>query len=783
MGRKLFRLFPYYYQFVLAFLISLCFGALVFLWGNGYLDGSHMTSVYEATTIIKTLKEDKTLNYINDSITSGDISKARSRFNFFEDKVKKVNRIVRMDSYMPVEQNGKKLKESFSRLQTISNVNDAYRVLEEKAMNFSSYVKANKWRTLTRMSSIVQMRLTKNNGEFNGLGKTMSQVNKDIASMENITMSSILASNEKSEIMNRLKSLKVEIEILNNFSNERAGFLQNFKRYKNSFESWVTELGPELSLQKIEADRYGHYFLFLLVGLMLMSGILMAAGYIFQKKYEAEIGAQIEEKVLKINENNLIRTDELSSDFSLEFKQKFEQMKKYIHKRMMFGSIFQDSLPFPSVLLDSNLKVTWANQYFKEMWKLNSDDIQLDKISWDFLAKSTNLGQNDPVIEAHKNGIAGIYQIQVKTPEQKKFGPYEMYVSPIEYNGDISIQVYLYSLESLQDTIESQGRSIIGPITRTMDALLAGRFDSAFKEQIKSDYDVADINDIYEKICKHNEHATLQKEGLLSEIDRLEDESADMKKSLDDVMGLNKAAIEANLKVVKDLKIVRDKFIELAGVVDEYKELNANLRDSLHQSIQDYHISVRKNEGLFGSFSDALSAIPSVEKFKDEIKVIKNEMVSIKNKISQSIGKVVDSSKLDINSELKFKQAGAIERVNADLAALNDVIASIDKKMVFLDVQFSKTQMIFKEHKRRISENKVENEGIRQKDLLESFKGQNTYLSDLETRSQRIEDVVIDKLKSVYSGYKANTKVAYTVNKLIQDKDGFVEKSATETEV
>jgi hypothetical protein len=57
---------------------------------------------------------------------------------------------------------------------------------------------------------------------------------------------------------------------------------------------------------------------------------------------------------------------------------------------------------------------------------------------------------------------------------------------------------------------------------RTIEALVNGTFDFEFQESIKTDFQVAGIEHIYQSFLKFNDYVTLQREGLLDEIDRLE---------------------------------------------------------------------------------------------------------------------------------------------------------------------------------------------------------------------------------------------------------------------
>ncbi len=747
-----------------------CFSTLFYLWSKGYLDGSHTSSVYEVTQTIDGFKEDKSLEYISEAVAMGEVNRAVRKFDYFENKLRKVNRIIKDDSYANLEKGGIAIKDSFSKLLSISKTEDAFRVFHEKIKSFEKYVVQNNWQTLTRMSSRVIGRLASKKSASKNLEKTIEDTMRDLRIMRKVTLTSVLSPEEKQNILSRLDSLRVELELLGNYAITKKSFDEVQNSYKKSFEQWLSTLQPKLSSQKVEADRYGHYFLYLLVSLIFLSASLLGFGHLLQKKYETGLQASIEAKILEVNEKNLIEGKEFGDDFSYDFKNKFSKLGQYVHKRMRYGTIFQETLPFASVLLDKNLKVTWANQYFCDIWSISQDEVMNEQISWDYLAKYTNLGENDPVFEAVKNDVAGIYQIQAKAEGQQSFEPYEMYVSPVKYKGERSIQVYFYSLASLQDTIENQGRSIVGPITRTLEAMQNGQFDSKFQEQIRRDYEVANIVDIFEKFLRQYDYVTLQREGLLDEIDRLEDQISDTRKVIYDIVGFNSEIAQNNLELVKDLSIVRNKIIEMASISDNYKKLNQTMKSLLEKNMEQNRSSINKNTNLFDAFEEGLKSVPSVDKFKEELKVLKSEMTSLKNKISQSVDKLINSTTINIGSEINYKQSAIVDRIHTDLNTLSETIAVLDKKMVFLDVQFSKSTMIFDEHRKTILDNKADSEKSHYQRIYDEYKYQAKELEELEKRTDLVEDEIVSKLRSIYESYKMNTKAAISVKSLIDEK-------------
>ena len=171
--------------------------------------------------------------------------------------------------------------------------------------------------------------------------------------------------------------------------------------------------------------------------------------------------------------------------------------------------------------------------YFMKIGGLLDYKERNEILTWDFLKKYTNLGESTPIISALKENIAGIYQIQVKINADTM--PYEMYVSPINYADKIKIMILFYPLRSLEETLANQTKAIIGPVSRSLEALMSNHFNPVFKDNIKNDFDAAGINQLFDKFCKYNEFVCQQRMGLLKEIERLENNLYDQYKLVDDL--------------------------------------------------------------------------------------------------------------------------------------------------------------------------------------------------------------------------------------------------------
>ena len=144
-------------------------------------------------------------------------------------------------------------------------------------------------------------------------------------------------------------------------------------------------------------------------------------------------------------------------------------MNAYFEKRMSFGSIFQEALPLSAILLDKNLKVIWANNQFCDDWCISEEEIKKDYMSWDFLNKLTNIGNDDPVLEALKYNVAGIYQVKIKANDEAEVRPFEMFVSPTSYQGETRVMLFFYDLTNLEQTIQEQAKGILNPVKSSLE--------------------------------------------------------------------------------------------------------------------------------------------------------------------------------------------------------------------------------------------------------------------------------------------------------------------------
>ena len=164
----------------------------------------------------------------------------------------------------------------------------------------------------------------------------------------------------------------------------------------------------------------------------------------FYKRESMKNEKFIESQIMTVVKRGIIgNACQINSKISSKTQNEIHKAHEFLQKRMRFGQVFEATLPFSAILLDSNLKVIWGNDNFFQDWGLSNQDYQTH-LGWDSLRQLTNLGQTDPILDASKNGMAGIFQIQVNLAEKAQPLPYEMYVHPVDSDDERNIMVYFY---------------------------------------------------------------------------------------------------------------------------------------------------------------------------------------------------------------------------------------------------------------------------------------------------------------------------------------------------
>lgn len=753
MNVKFGRSLQTYYAVTFFTLVCLVTYGIYYFWNNGPVNIDNVSSVFEATLQLDELKKRDDVKRVWTLVENDRVRDAVTTLDNLEKDSKKLNSIASLDKFKSLEESMGVSKKSLNALISYPELATVITVLSNKVSNFENFVVQNSWRTLTRISRRINAKVkpsrTRGAGYFKAkkLTRLWKSVREDIRLMEKITESSVLSREDKNLILTKSKTLKTEVNMLGRYLRDLSNFRKDFKKTDSAYQGWFKSIEPEISLKRIQFERNSQNMLFSLVGIVSLMVLFSAFGFFVYRMSESKNKSAVEKIVVGAIKDGVL-PDETTFDQTLSprVREEFDKYREYIHKRMSFGSIFQDAMPFSSILLDSNLNLVWANGLFYEHWDLDEYKKSDDNITWDFLQRFTNLGENDPVLSAVKDDVAGIYNIQVKTKHDNESQPFEMYVSPVQYANQRRIMIFFYPLRSIEETLTNQSKSLVGPVSRTLDALTTGNFNADFKERIVRDFDIAGITEVWAKFEKYNTFVTGQKDGLLQEIERLENDLYDQFKLVNDVQGVLSQKEELQ-------KVAMTKFNEaknsIIGIVELRNEMEALYQNTVVTSkglFRDEVSLLSQSQKMSDVLIENKKALENVDSVRREYKKLKGNVDQFKGRMLQLLDQSLIFQKNDSNT---YKIEQSLNKIKLEVKSFEKVLFEFSKISVALDVNLSKVQIILQQSETpdfSLLRERMEDA----RDLIETDMFN---VSRLSRNGQLKDDEMITSLKGLYQAF------------------------------
>ena len=767
----------------LYYAISISLGTLIvsagigYFWFNGAINVNNISSIIEAQSLTQELEKRNEIDKIIELVSKDQVREGVTLADDLEKNIIEINELHSVDeTYKALTNETLNHKNAINALISYPKLETIYQILIKKADAFFDFVKDNNWKTLTRTSrklvAIIDNEKRNGNLDHKKISSLHWRLNQDINYMNNITKGSVLSEVDKNKIIDKLASLESEMKMLKKFSKDLKEYENNFFHFKNNYDAWLKDIKTSLSLKRLEGQQDSKKLILFLIGSVTYFFLVLIFGFVVQKKNK--IRGQKENETLFINMINydLMNRDEKNFDeFSDQFKKEFHKFKSYLDKRIKFGTFFQEALPIPAILLDSDLQLVWANSHFYRQWELEGQKGK-ENISWDYLQKFTNLGEEDPVITGFQNNIAGIYQIQIRTSPNKDLIPFEMYVSPIKDQDSTKVMIFFYPLKFMEETLHNQSKTQLGPITKTLDLFLKGSFTSESKEKVKKDFEIADIEGIYNKFEELNQMFNLQKDGLFKEIENLENDLYDKIKLLQDTQKLVERGILIQKTGFQKFSELKHSVVEVVDTRQEMEQVYLSTvvnskelfqgKDELLKLVELIKEKVQQQKAIF----DRL--ISHQKDFKEEKELILNQ----RNKIYQALNQTLQFKK---SSNVEEQLKDSLENLKVEIKGVDKIIESINKYAKTLDVLISKSELL---------SNSGETEDMNYHELLRALQDKVETdifnLSKLTKKGHENDEHMVQNLKNVYESLINNHKRMMEAVQLIRDeKITFEEKAGT----
>jgi hypothetical protein len=722
---------------------------IFYFWGLGFLDGSKSKDLHKVNYTLESILKKKPVQAIQKLVLDENNKIALSGLDNLEKELKEINDTVSDSNFSQISDELQQIKSNVASLVSFTKTDKVIEIFNDRVKNFLNYVEKNNWRTLTRSTNRV-LSMSSGYVNKNRLETFTKKVENEMSLMKKATLDSILTQSEKKEIIKKLDGFNTELKMLKKYQAKKKQFIGMIRGYSKTLNAWIGQISPEISVQKLKLEQMGKYFIMSLFGILSICTALFAGGFFYNKKQRVINSEKFEDFIKEYVSENLIKGKMLElSSFSESFNDYSLDTQSYIDKRMSFGQIFQQALPFSSMLLDSNLKLEWANNEFCDDWNIDKENLKTSNISWDFLIKFTNLKDNDPIIEAVRNNIAGIYQVQLQLNDSNENKPFEMYVSPVKCGNETKVMTFFYPLESLEETINDQAKSIIDPVNRLLRSVSANSTNLSEIGAFESEFKQANISNLFGSFKTYFRENDKQKVRLFDEIEVLNSKMNEYEDILLSLESEN-SIIKSNLEQFQDgLKVFKLNIIQLFESHED-QSLQFNLsKDLISQGLVKFQKVSDGYSNIVDLSNLSITSLTKMGEFKNKLKFLRSNLDESKARLSHSIGQMVHLKNKFESTDLKSKYLQVYNKINDEFSNFSVDLKSLEKEIVSIEVLMSKNDMLLGSFQAEISSINLDQENFEVNELRHSFNG----LSD-DFDNDVIQGDIIESLQEMFSGYK-----------------------------
>jgi hypothetical protein len=700
------RVVHFYYVVVLVSLTGLFAYGAKYYWESGLLNIEYVSNLYDGTSKVHAVKERGDIEEIKKFVDGDRIKDANRIFNRLEQDIRDLKSIKPGDKNT-FEESTKKVKASLSNFQLAPELTTTLNNISTKVSNFETFVSENKWPTLSKMA--INLRIKSSPGRLMQGGlynfektQNLSQsISNDIEAMTNFTDSSGLAVDIKSAILNRIQIIKSEASILENYVDEHKKFNRLYKDFSNDYQAWFKFVEPEIALKKIQFEKSSQsiiYSLIIIFSSMIASLVLGMVVYNFSTKRGAR---KTEKLILDTIKEGLLPVEVKSNNkYSPEFKNELEKYRDYVHKRMSYGSIFQEAMPFASILLDSNLNLVWGNAHFYDQWQLQSfNEEGGDSLTWDFLQRFTNLEDNSSVLSALRMSTSGVYNVLVKNASMARPLPYEMHVSPVDYSSQKRIMIIFYPMSETEARIGNQKLALMAPIIKYIDSCLNDEaMDSKVKNQLRGESERVGVTELYTRFSHYVEKNEAKFDELSAEIERLENELHDRQVTTAEMRQSLVSSFETQRTSVEKFNQFKTAVTSVLDARDQLEEQFKFALNSSRDFYKDQNRILTNAEKAEKNVDDYVKSLKTITVLKTEFKELKGNVEEFKSRVTQVLDQLLifqshdeDNNRFDqFLGKIKLEMKG-FEKV---LSGFNQVVTQLDVTVMKLDMMVESRERI-----------------------------------------------------------------------------------------
>jgi hypothetical protein len=751
------RVVHYYYLLVLVLMTS-AFGYGVFhYWSIGTLNIDSISGLYDGTNRVKVVKDRNNIDEIKKFVDSDRIKEAQVSFTKLDQDIKDL-KVIKSIEDQSFEENYKKLKDSIVELQTAPELTSILANVTTKVSQFEAFVTEKKWPTLTRMAvglrnKTAQAKLVSSGlYNFERVVNLSQSINNDLEAMTNFTEGSGLAPDIKQAIINRMKPIRKETEGFSGYVEQHKKFARIHKEFSTNYHNWFKLVEPEIALKKLEFEKSSQTLAFSVVGMMTFFLVAIVLGVIIYN-FSVKVGSEkLEKIVLDTVKDDILPTERKGQHrFSPGFEGELNKYRDYVHKRMTFGAIVQEALPFASIMLDSNLNLIWGNLNFYQSFKLENFKDEDDSLTWDFLQRFTDLEDNSAVLSALRMSTAGIYKIKVKTTSMDNQSPFEMHVSPVDYAGQKRIMIIFYPLNEVEAKLEAQKEAIVSPVLNAITAQKTGTLTPDQRTELRSLADKNYSGLLFKKVFEYVDTKENELDSKNHEIEKLEAVISEKNATITQVRNLAVSSFETQRSSVDEYNKFK---ASISMMLDSREQLEDQFKFTMNSSreiFKDQNKIIQASEKAEQTVDEYIKSLKTITNLKTEFKDLKYSVEDFKSRIVQ----VLDQLLIFQNQEgdtLKIDQF--LGKIKIEMKGFEKILFDFNQVVTQMDVTVTKIDMMIESRERiDVTDIKYHMESVKNNMDNAQFS-----VSKLTQVSHQKDDEMINSLKVLIGNLKSEMK-------------------------
>ena len=304
-------------------------------------------------------------------------------------------------------------------------------------------------------------------------------------------------------------------------------------------------------------------------------------------------------KILEIIKNSLfsVTSKDYSEQYGDEFNENIQKYREYLNKRVSFGSLFQDTIPYPVAVFKETKKFHWSNKQYKQL-ELSEETLEglLVELSLSTGSLSINESLMLTTVVRHRDISLEIF-FQKTNVQDEVF--YVFYANPKD--GD----------HLMEQEEEGEYQNLVNILERE-------KIFSSLSEDTKSD-ELADLIISASKITGSDDHFQCQLESLENKVVDYLKLNNDIEKFCDGLDDIDNELRQRNQKISRNLlKIISCKEnLEKSKELQEQRvvalvDYSAGVVKSLENIVSEvFELNelAKKNELSYGQLKSELESI------------------------------------------------------------------------------------------------------------------------------------------------------------------------------